>query len=158
MFNNLDEDFVEVAKNLDLYQLVDFASAMETEAKTMFQKSKYLNFLVVQKMEAEEATKITTTNSSAELDYKVEWDFELLETQLLKDEVLKDRLIETGAYIPAHTITTDVPSKFNMTKTKPIAKEGKEKRNFRYKYDGNILEGIVQYLSIIKHIQKSDGK
>ena len=148
MFNNLDEDFVEVAKNLDLYQLVDFASAMETEAKTMFQKSKYLNFLVVQKMEAEEATKITTTNSSAELDYKVEWDFELLETELLKDEVLKDRLIETGAYIPAHTITTDVPSKFNMTKTKPIAKEGKEKRNLIEQARKQLPDPKIKYTKI----------
>ena len=33
-----------------------------------------------------------------------------------------------------------------------------EKSHSRYRYEGNILEGIVQYLEIINHIQKRDGK
>jgi hypothetical protein len=32
-----------------------------------------------------------------------------------------------------------------------------EKSNGRYRYEGDILKGIVQYLEIIKHIKKRDG-
>ena len=31
-----------------------------------------------------------------------------------------------------------------------------EKSHGRYRFDGNILEGIVQYLEIIKHMKKRD--
>ena len=35
--------------------------------------------------------------------------------------------------------------------------ESKDDNNSaRYRYDGDILEGIVQYLDIIKHIKKRD--
>ena len=33
-----------------------------------------------------------------------------------------------------------------------------EKSPCRYRYEGDILDGIVEYLKIIKHIQKRDGK
>ena len=33
-----------------------------------------------------------------------------------------------------------------------------EKAQCRYKYEGNILEGIVQYLEIINHMKKRDGE
>ena len=33
-----------------------------------------------------------------------------------------------------------------------------EKSSGRYTFDGNILQGISEYLSIIKHIHKRDGK
>ena len=33
-----------------------------------------------------------------------------------------------------------------------------EKSYGRYRYDGNILEGIVEYLKIIKHIKNRDNK
>ena len=32
-----------------------------------------------------------------------------------------------------------------------------EKSQARYRYDGDILDGIVQYLEIINHIKKRDG-
>ena len=33
-----------------------------------------------------------------------------------------------------------------------------EKSHGRYRYEGNILKGIVQYLEIIKHIKKRDSE
>ena len=33
-----------------------------------------------------------------------------------------------------------------------------EKSQARYRYDGDILKGIVQYLEIINHIKKRDGE
>jgi len=33
-----------------------------------------------------------------------------------------------------------------------------EKSSGRYRYEGDILKGIVQYLEIIKHIKKRDGE
>ena len=33
-----------------------------------------------------------------------------------------------------------------------------EKSRARYRYEGDILDGIVQYLKIINHIHKRDGK
>jgi len=33
-----------------------------------------------------------------------------------------------------------------------------EKNSGRYRYDGDILKGIVEYLKIINHIKKRDGK
>ena len=128
MSNNLDPDFIAVANHLDIDELVNFSNAMDIEAKNVFKKSEYLKFLLIKKMEEEEATQITTSNCIAELDYKVEWDNNVL-SALLADEVILERLISIGGYVPEHEVTTKVSGKFNMTKTKTIAKEGKKYRD-----------------------------
>ncbi len=128
MTNSLDPDFIAIANGLDIDELVNFSNAMEIESKQVFKKSEYLKFLLIKKMEQQEATQITTSNCIAELDYKVEWDNNVLST-LLADEVILERLISIGGYVPEHEVTTKVSGKFNMTKTKTIAKEGKKYRD-----------------------------
>ena len=58
--------------------------------------------------------------------YKNSWDFVVLRALLEIDEIPPDKLAE--AYVPEHQITVDVPEKWNMTKTKALAKYGDHPR------------------------------
>jgi hypothetical protein len=52
----------------------------------------------------------------------------------------------------------EVNTKITKTKEPVWFSIGIEKTGGRYTFDGNILEGIVQYLDIINHMKKRDGE
>ena len=53
-------------------------------------------------------------------------------------------------------VNTKITKKFE--KVWFIINSKNEKSKCRYRYEGNILEGIVQYLEIINHMKKRDGE
>ena len=52
----------------------------------------------------------------------------------------------------------EVNTTITKTQEKVWFSIGTEKSNGRYTFDGDILQGISQYLKIINHIKKRDGK
>ena len=46
---------------------------------------------------------------------------------LLEDELIGDKVIDTGAYIPAHTKEIEVSEKWNLTKLNALVKFGGDK-------------------------------
>ena len=53
-------------------------------------------------------------------------------------------------------VNTKITKRFNPAWF--VINSENEKSQARYRYDGDILKGIVQYLEIINHIKKRDGK
>jgi hypothetical protein len=73
-----------------------------------------------------------------------------LDTEKIEEFTLKnkDKLFELSSHI-----TGQISNVWFLIKS---SKE--EKSTWRYMHDGDILEGIVEYLKIINHIQKRDSK
>ena len=73
-----------------------------------------------------------------------------LSKEIVKDFVSrdKDRLFNLGV-----EITNKPGSVWFLIKSSPD-----EKSTARYRYEGDILKGIVEYLGIIKHMQRRDGE
>ena len=111
------EDFKQAANGMGPTDLINFAVSLDEEKKVLIKQSAYINWLIVRQMEAEEATKIVTSITQVELEY---------------------RMVKEEMFIPEHEVTRKVAGKFNMTKLKPLAKEGKKYRD--------ILEGAKQAL------------
>jgi len=59
----------------------------------------------------------------------------------------KDKLFEFGT-----KITSEIGDTWFLIKSSE-----KEKSTWRYMHDGNILEGIVEYLKIVNHMYKRDN-
>ena len=132
------EEFKQIADDMSPTGLIDFAVSLDEEKKVMMKQSAYVNWLIVKQMEAEEATKIVTSITQVELEYRVEYNQEWLLFELGKDELLLDRMVKEEIFTPEHEVTTKVAGKFNMTRLKSIAKEGKKYRD--------ILEGAKRLL------------
>lgn len=132
------EDFKQAANGMGPTDLINFAVSLDEEKKVLIKQSAYINWLIVQHMEAEEATKIVTSITQVELEYRVEYDQEWLLFELGKDELLLDRMVTERMFTPEHEVTTKVAGKFNMTRLKPLVKEGKKYRD--------ILEGAKRLL------------
>lgn len=75
-------------------------------------------------MESQEATVILHPTHKVELKESTDYDRSKL-TPLLELIDLTE-LEESGAFIPAHQDTVDVPENWNMTKVKPFTKRGGE--------------------------------
>jgi len=54
-------------------------------------------------------------------------------------------------------INIEITKNLNIDAWFAIDSDGEEKTGWRYKWDGGILEGIVEYLKLIKHIEKKDS-
>ena len=73
-----------------------------------------------------------------------------LDKKVVKDFIARNesRLFNLGV-----EITRDVGSTWFLVKSSV-----EEKSSARYTYDGDVLGGIVEYLGIIKHMQRRDGE
>ncbi len=115
---------------LTLQQLVDRYATVEQMTADLAAELRALEYELLKRMEAEGATEAVGSTDVDARSYtpkaiikrSVSYSSETLHVllELLPEEELRDK----GAYIPAHTVTTDVAEAWNATKLKPFAKLG----------------------------------
>jgi hypothetical protein len=79
---------------------------------------------LITRMKDNGATVLATEVGMAKLKTDYSYDQGILHGLL--ELVPEERLVAAGAYVAEHTVTETVPAKWNATKAKPFAEEGKE--------------------------------
>tara|TARA_R100001530_G_scaffold104276_3_gene72603 strand:+ start:563 stop:1030 length:468 start_codon:yes stop_codon:yes gene_type:complete len=125
MNQGVTENFVESVQSYDIKGLANITFDLRKEFFRLKSQMDYCEAILVRKMEDIGAVRTETEFVRADINYPMEYDSEILQ-RLLDDEVVQQRLLDNGGWVPEHIETVTVPEKFNATHIKPLAREGKK--------------------------------
>jgi len=121
----LQSEEMEIIRELSVMDLADFAEQLLQEKRRIFEQFDFVSQVLIKKMEEDEAKKVVTPAVSVSIDYTKSYDQDKLRELFSVNELIEQRLIDNGGYIPEQDVTVTVPQKFNMTKVNALGKEGK---------------------------------
>ena len=111
-------------------ELIDKLKTIELNrqvAKSLMDEANKLEWEAVQELQEMGIKKADLGNSEATLvSAKIDINSDMLRS-LLEDELIGDKVIDTGAYIPAHPKEIEVPEKWNLTKLNALKQFGGDK-------------------------------
>ena len=108
-------------------ELIDKLKTIELNrqvAKSLMDEANKLEWEVIPELQEMGIKKADLGDSEATLvSSKIDVDPDMLRP-LLENELIADKLIDSGAYTPAHTKEVDVPEKWNLTHLKGLKQYG----------------------------------
>jgi len=111
-------------------ELIDKLKTIELNrqvAKSLMDEANKLEWEVIPELQEMGIKKADLGDSEATLvSSKADVNPDILQP-LLEDELIGDKLIPSGAYIPAHTKEIEVPEKWNLTKLNALKQFGGDK-------------------------------
>ena len=111
-------------------ELIDKLKTIELNrqvAKSLMDEANKLEWEAVQELQKMGIKKADLGDSEATLvSSKADFNPDMLRP-LLEHPLIADKLIDSGAYTPAHTKEIDVPAKWNLTNLKGMIKYGGDK-------------------------------